>query len=55
MFEVSGLRDYTFPGAKTNAQISCAVTAQLISTFAFGDAKSWFSHDVYHIHIFKVL
>ena len=31
--------------AKTKAQISCAVSAQLICTFVFADAKRRFSHD----------
>ena len=30
--------------AKTKAQISCVVTAQLICAFVFPYAKSWFSH-----------
>ena len=32
--------------AKTKAQISCVVTAQLICAFVFAYAKSRFSHDV---------
>ena len=35
--------------AKTKAQISCAITAQLICVFVFAYAKHWFSHDVAHI------
>ena len=35
--------------AKTKALISCAVTAQLICAFVFGEAKIWFSHDEAHI------
>ena len=31
--------------AKTKAQISCAVTAQLIRTFVFSHGRCWFSHD----------
>ena len=30
--------------AKTKAQISCAVTAQLICVFVFAYANCWFSH-----------
>ena len=35
--------------AKTKAQISCAVTAQLICAFVFTFAKGRFSHDAAHI------
>ena len=37
--------------AKTNALISCAVTAQLICAFIFAYGKSRFSHDAAHIMI----
>ena len=42
-------RDCTIYVVKTKAQISCAVTAQLICAFVFAYAKSRFSHDVAHI------
>ena len=35
--------------SEKKAQISCAVTAQLISAFVFANAKSKFSHDVAHL------
>ena len=38
--------DCTVQVAKTKAQISCAVTAQLICAFVFAKAKIRFSHDL---------
>ena len=38
----------TIQVVKTKALISCAVTAQLISTSGFTYAKIWFSHDAAH-------
>ena len=35
--------------AKTKAQISCAVTVQLICVFVFVYAKHWFSRDATQI------
>ena len=43
------LRECTIFVAKTQALISCAVTAQLICTFVFANVKSRFSHDVAHL------
>ena len=37
--------------AKAKALISCTVTAQLIWTFAFANAKSKFSNDTAHIEM----
>ena len=37
--------------AKTNALISCAVTAQLICVFVFAYANCWFSHAKAHMFI----
>ena len=35
--------------AKTKTQISCAVTAQLISVFVFANPNHWFSHAKAHM------
>ena len=45
------MRDCTISIAKTMAQISCAVTAQLICVFVLAYAKSRFSHDATHIYL----
>ena len=34
-----------YPCSKAKAQISCAVTAQLVCSFDFAHAKSCFAHD----------
>ena len=47
--EVDGL--YYLRVAKTNALISCAVTAHLISVFVFAYKESRFSHEAAHIYI----
>ena len=39
----------TIAVAKTKAQISCAVTAQLICAFVFAYACCWFSYAAVHI------
>ena len=41
--------DNTICEAKTNALISCAVTAKLICAFVFDYADCWFSNAVAHI------
>ena len=41
--------------AETKAQISCAVTAQLICAFVSAYAKSRFSHDAAHLGGYLVI